>query len=100
MGSGKTVVERTEFPRGDVFRYELSCGEDVGASFNNGVLQVRLSADRLASWADGSEVSIRVTAGPLSILVEKDFECLHKDAASADDNADTFPHPGSPGRTA
>ena len=69
----------------------------VRASFDDGRLRVELPAAVARRWAGSAdEVSIRaeqpVPEGrPLSIRVEKDFECLH---GEAEDNADTFPHPG------
>jgi hypothetical protein len=46
-------------------------------------------------WADGEQVGIDGDVdlgdrGKLSILIEKDFACIHR---STEENADTFPNP-------
>jgi hypothetical protein len=51
---------------------------------------VSLPEARVKSWAAGDEAGIEGQDGPIRILVEKDFQCLHR---SADSEPDAFPNP-------
>lgn len=61
-------------------------------------LVVRLSRDRVRTWASGDEVGlygtqeIPGTGDTLSLSVEKDFRCLQP-RDEAEDPPDAFPHP-------
>lgn len=82
---------------GGPFVYELRCVE--GASgldcrFAEGVLTVTLGRAEAVAWADSAEVGLeRKQAGQAHLLVEKDFNCLHRKAGAEQEDADTFPHP-------
>lgn len=102
IAAGESIVEQTHFPN-SVLTYRLEASENGGSttSFKDGNLVVRLPRMDLEEWAGSETVSLSseqnvANAGTLSLLVEKDFECLapghHRDC---EDDEDTFPHPNA-----
>ena len=81
---------------GQVLVYRL-CASDVGrlgAEMEGGTVTVSLPRDWVDGWADDERVGFEATqdAGAgrtLAILVEKDFDCLHK----RPEETGLFPHP-------
>lgn len=68
--------------------------EDLEAVLEGTSLQVRLPASWIPDWIASDRVGFEASiplehGGTLNILVEKDFRCLHKEAAESD----AFPHP-------
>ncbi len=100
------VGETLGFPGGGWLVYTVMAGEGtrwVTATFNDGLISIHLPATMVREWAEGEAVSIRGEVpveedATLSILVEKDFECLHRNPSKQDEDADTFPHPRKPAR--
>jgi hypothetical protein len=103
LASEGVVEEVTQFDlQGNhrlVYRLEVA-GNAVGidASFESGLLLVRIPADEVHRWAASEQVGIEKlqaigAAGPLMILIEKDFECI--DARPDEPQDDAFPHPGN-----
>ncbi len=95
IGNGDRVESRTEFVSGAAFTYALSVSPDISepsASFDGGTINVILPHAVSNRWAtDDTEVSIRGTDGPTTILVEKDFECL--DPREGEDQSNRFRNP-------
>ena len=98
VGQGDAVVCRTRFPGGAQFRYQLNSDavEAVTASFDDGCIRVAIPHSVAEHWAsDESEVSIRGTAdiegGALTLLIEKDFECL--EPRQGEDQSNRFINP-------
>ena len=98
VGQGEKVVCRMHFPGGAEFCYQLTSGavDAVTASFDGGCISVTLPPSVAEHWAnDDSEVSIRGAAaiadGSLTLLVEKDFECLEPRAG--EDQSNRFVNP-------
>lgn len=65
------------------------------AIFNNGVLEVLIPTEAARQWSANNEVAISGiqetgAAEPLAILIEKDFQCLHKEDGAQEDN---YPNP-------
>jgi hypothetical protein len=100
VGAGQTVREEVCFATGH-FAYALLTDPAIGvpdAGFREGELQVRLPADRAARWAFSDEVGIEERiAGrdghALHLLIEKDFQCLHK--RPGEDESDHFKNPAA-----
>lgn len=91
LAAGETVEERCELP-GQALVYRLSpSGTEVGVKLVDGALTVSVPSAVVAEWAGTEQVGIAGTAGPVEVLVEKDWRCL--DAKDPRDNEDTFPHP-------
>jgi len=60
------------------------------AVYGGDAIRVSLPETRVRAWAASDEVGIEGQDGPIRILVEKDFQCLHRDAAA---EPDAFPNP-------
>lgn len=102
VAAGESIVEQTHFPD-SVLTYRLEASENgnTTTTFRDGNLVVQLPRADLEEWAGNDTVSLNseqdvAGGGSLSLLVEKDFECLapgqHRDCA---DDEDTFPHPNA-----
>jgi len=100
IASGEALVEDTHFPGATLqYRLESAEGAEFEAEFADNMLSIRLPAVDVARWATTDEVSLLAEQDvggqrTLSLLVEKDFECLspghHR---SGEDDTDTYPHP-------
>jgi hypothetical protein len=87
-----SVDERIEFESDQTLCYVLESAdrEDVVALFENNSIRVLLPAKVVKRWAGSDETGIEGQCGPLLVMVEKDFQCLHRDA---EQDADAFPNP-------
>jgi hypothetical protein len=91
------VEESIEFSPGSSFCYILESSSKIAtprAVFQNSELRVQISCAAAKEWATTDRVGIsgeQSLAGgkPLSILIEKDFKCMHGD----DTDADAYPNP-------
>ncbi len=73
--------------------YLVHASEDckqMDVSFLNGWLTLSLPVVKMKKWATSSEVGMEGTCRGVSVLIEKDFACLHAEDA---ENGDTFPRP-------
>ncbi|MEL6867840.1 MAG: hypothetical protein AAFP19_25675 [Bacteroidota bacterium] len=73
-------------------------GSQVQVHFGNNIIEVFLPEEQAAHWANSDQVGIdgQVPLGSgeqLSILVEKDFQCLTD--RPGEDESDLFPHPNT-----
>ena len=102
IGTGASVVETTEFPNGATLTYALAvAGEALQATQTTAGNDVSIEVavpPRLAShWAGSDEVGLDgeepIKAGPLAILIEKDFTCITP--RSGEEELDTFPNPNA-----
>ena len=91
-----TVEATTHFGPGRTLTYALQSADadDLSAEFGDGTLTVFVPRAWATPWAESEQVGFEGTrdAGDgrtLALLVEKDFECLHK----RPDEEDAFPHP-------
>jgi hypothetical protein len=88
------AVERTvHFAGGQALQYVVTGSAAVPgpqAVYSGDTIRVILPERRLRAWAASDEVGIEGEDGPIRILVEKDFQCLHRDAAT---EPDAFPNP-------
>jgi hypothetical protein len=86
------VEEQVIFAPGQTLEYVIeSRGADaIRASFDDGTVRVTVPSAVATQWIEGNEVGIEGSHGALHVLVEKDFQCLHRDAAQ---DADAFPNP-------
>ncbi len=93
VGGGQPVQETTHLgPR--PFAHSLTPLADataVDAAFDGGTMRVTLPAATARRWAETEEVSLHGVAGAVTILIEKDFDCLEPRAG--DEKIDTFPNP-------
>ncbi|WP_337176601.1 hypothetical protein [Paludisphaera sp.] len=102
-GSGR-VEDALRFGPGDgsAFIYAVEAGDAPrgapSASYRDGKLTVSLNRRDVAEWAGGDRVGYehvqQTDAGPVRILIEKDFACLDRPAGH-DDDANAFPNPSA-----
>jgi hypothetical protein len=91
--------ESVRFGPGSQLNYRLEASSDVSAvEARYGEEGIRILAPRelVRAWAESEEVSLSAGSGAangLSLLIEKDFQCLHRDEANVNTNADAFPNP-------
>ncbi|MEM9022527.1 MAG: hypothetical protein AAGB22_02205 [Bacteroidota bacterium] len=79
--------------------YEVAFSSSAAAvhvQFNECIIRVEIPANQGLAWAGSDQVGVANEAvpgatHPLHILVEKDFQCLHK--RPHEDESDHFPHP-------
>jgi hypothetical protein len=88
------VESSIEFVEGCPLAYALEASIDaphVSAKFDGHRIWVILPEGVMRSWTEGDNVTIdaRSNSGP-HVLVEKDFQCLHK---GAEENPGAYPHP-------
>jgi len=66
-------------------------------------IRVRLPLDVAEEWAGSDRISLSLSrasdSGP-SLLIEKDFQCLHREEKNPADDADAFPNPAGDQRGA
>jgi hypothetical protein len=84
--------EVVTFAAGQTLEYSLESRTraTVSASFERGHIRIVLPQPRVTHWIQSDQVGIEGSDGPLSVLVEKDFQCLHQDSSK---DADAFPNP-------
>ena len=95
------VAARTGFPGGREFQYVLESSPasvNPGAFFSDNAVTVRLPETTVLAWANSEQVSITGDqllddGDKLSILVEKDFQCLAP--REGEDESDMYPHPNA-----
>jgi hypothetical protein len=96
LAAGQAIEQQTaSLPQALVYRLVSARVPQPRMTFSSGVLEVEMPAEQVTHWAAGDEVSIEsqiVGAGgaALTVLVEKDFQCLH---GAGDDHEDGYPNP-------
>jgi hypothetical protein len=91
------VEESVEFGPGSSLCYILESSSKITspkAVFQNGELRVQISCAAAKEWATTDRVGVSgqqllENGKPLSILIEKDFKCMHGDEI----DADAYPNP-------
>ena len=86
------VETSVTFAPGQALLYSIETGPDgaVSATFEQGRIRVHLPAATARQWIDSDQTGVESSGSPLHILIEKDYQCLHK---SSPDDADAFPNP-------
>ncbi len=75
-----SIVETVTFPGNTQLTYALKCNADedgIRAAFENGAITIFVPPREAADWARTERVGISGDAGPLAVLIEKDFQCMH-----------------------
>lgn len=98
VGRGNAVEEQTVFPGGAALIYRLSiAGTDrLAATYRPGSVDITVPGALAAEWADTQMVSLTgeeplPDGQALTLLIEKDFECIEPKAG--EDYSDAFPNP-------
>jgi Family of unknown function (DUF7009) len=92
-------AESLRFGSGSQLTYTLEASSRwtvVEARYYRDYIHVLLPLHVAQQWTGSDRVSLSVDRaddrGP-SLLIEKDFQCLHRDETSPNDDADAFPNP-------
>jgi hypothetical protein len=74
-----SVKETTTFAH-KLFQYAVVSGayENLSASFTENQIAIHIPKAACSRFCQTDEVSLSGTDGALELLVEKDFQCLHK----------------------
>lgn len=89
------VAAETHFPSGQRLTYALEISnseERLAATFDDGHIIVCVPKHLAGEWAHTDRVGLEEHAG-MTILVEKDFKCLHGPVHRVDEDA--FPNPNA-----
>lgn len=92
LAESGVVEEKVDFQPGVFLRYgiEATIGqEQVAMTFDDDEILVAIPAGLAREWATSDMVSIEGER----ILIEKDFQCLHREPGEED--VDTFPNPAA-----
>jgi hypothetical protein len=87
------VEDTLTFAPGRTLNYSLETGPALAAAFDGQRISIVIPAAAAKRWMESDEAGIEGVSGPLKILIEKDFQCLH----SSEENADAFPNPMAKG---
>lgn len=97
IGKGKSVTEELEMGDNPVhnFTYSLtpiSQNSGISARFSQGKLSITFPIKTAEEWANSDLVSLsNKSTNGVTILIEKDFQCLHK--RPDEDESQNFPNP-------
>lgn len=85
------VTEETDFGS-NTLRYELCTteAESMCATFENNRITIFLPEKLANVWSDPEKVGFNGTYEKLSLLIEKDFQCIDN---SLEDQSDNYPNP-------
>jgi len=86
------VEDSIEFSAGSALRYALETGAaaSVTATFDDRNIRVILPAMLAKGWIESDQTSIEASTGTIKLLIEKDFQCLHREPEPGEDS---FPNP-------
>jgi hypothetical protein len=94
LQDGGRVESRIEFAPGNSLAYVLERSPEtnaVSAAFDGRAIVVTVPTPLMVEWAEGDRVSIEgAPQGNLQLLIEKDFQCLHKPDQR---DPDAYPNP-------
>lgn len=81
------------FPDGHTLTYSLErgSGSQVNAAFTGGAIRIQVPEATLRDWSASEQVTIQAQLDNLQVLLEKDFQCLHKGEEGKD--PDAYPNP-------
>jgi hypothetical protein len=86
------VEEVVVFEPGHELVYAIETGalHDATASFENSSIRVTLPTRTAMQWIESDQTGIEAATGTLRLLIEKDFQCLHR---APQPGEDSFPNP-------
>ena len=81
------------FPGGQSLTYAVERGGagQVNAVYSGDAIRIQVPETAIRDWAGSDQVSIRAHLANLEVILEKDFQCLHKGEAGKD--PDAYPNP-------
>jgi hypothetical protein len=84
------IETRTDFPGDQTLSYSVESGDSNVVRFENDTIRVIVARGEAKRWIETDQTGIEYQIGPLKVLIEKDFQCLHKPTP---EDADAFPNP-------
>lgn len=88
------VEDAIVFAPGKQLHYTLETGSaETIATFNDTHIVVTLPTAVAKQWIGSDQTGIEASTGTLKLLIEKDFQCLHREP---DPGEDSFPNPLAP----
>jgi hypothetical protein len=92
LGEGGVIEESVSFAPGSEFRYALETGaaNSVTATYDHANIRVVLPKPLAKEWIESDQTGIEASTGTLRLLIEKDFQCLHREPEPGEDS---FPNP-------
>jgi len=92
LGETGRVEESIEFSPGNDLLYaiETSGSPAVSATFDHANIRVVLPKLVAKEWIESDQTGIEASTGTLKLLIEKDFQCLHREPEPGEDS---FPNP-------
>jgi hypothetical protein len=92
--------ESLRFGPGSQLTYTLETSSrlTVDVEYRQDRIRVLLPLDMAQEWADSDQISLslnRSDCGGPSLLIEKDFQCLHRDGKNPAAADDAFPNPAA-----
>lgn len=92
LGEGGVVEDSVSFAPGSELRYALETGATaaVTATFDQANIRVVLPKPLAKEWIESDQTGIEASTGTLRLLIEKDFQCLHREPEPGEDS---FPNP-------
>lgn len=90
LSRGETLEEKIEFQPGHALSYSLAVEpvDQAGARMEGSAIRFFVPSARAARWLGSAEVGV---TGP-GVVIEKDFQCLHRESS---EDADSFPNPNA-----
>jgi hypothetical protein len=92
-------AECFRFGPGSQLTYTLETSSrltEMEALYRQDCIRVLLPLEMAQEWSGSDKVSLsfnRTDVGGPFLLIEKDFQCLHRDETSPNDDVDAFPNP-------
>lgn len=86
------VEDSIEFSPGSELLYAIEAGAvaTIGATFDRGNIRVIVPSEVAKKWIESDQTGIEASTGTLRVLIEKDFQCLHREPEPGEDS---FPNP-------
>jgi hypothetical protein len=97
-------AESLQFGAGSQLTYTLEISSHftvMEARYRQDRIRILLPLEIARKWTGSEQISLTldsVVGGGPSLLIEKDFRCLHSDERRPSDDADSFPNPLSDDR--
>jgi hypothetical protein len=92
LGATGYVEECIQFTPDHALRYSIECAEipEPSATLESDAIRVKLPRAEVKHWIETDQTGMESEQGPLRLLIEKDFKCIHRDSP---EDADSFPNP-------
>ncbi len=86
------VEDTIVFAPGQELRYAIEAADaaEVTATLDHANIRVILPLPVSKEWTESDQTGIEASTGTLRLLIEKDFQCLHREPEPGEDS---FPNP-------